>query len=104
MRRPLRKLLTDTVTHERYLGADKQAKPVFDGPTTCRARVDENRVVRRSADGLQHLVSGPTFVAGIAVGQQDRVTLPDGRALLVFASDIVREPNGALSHSEVFFV
>lgn len=104
MRRALRKLLTDVVMHKPYVSVDKEGKPAFGVETKCRARIDENRVVRMRTDGVQHLVSGPTFIADVAVGYQDQITLPDGRTPLVAKSDVVREPNGAISHSEVYFV
>lgn len=103
MRPALARLLTDVISHRPLVSTDKQGKPVFGGTISYRARIDENRVVRYSADGTQHLVAGPTFVADLQVKEQDQITLPDGRVRIVSSSDVVREPTGALSHSEVYF-
>jgi hypothetical protein len=77
----LKTMLTETVTHQAYLGQDGYGMPQYGSPVTVPARVAYRVTTLANAQGQERTSTTVVYMDGdIILTLRDKITLADGSA------------------------
>lgn len=94
-------LLNDSIQLEVYNGMNAFGEESYDDPVTYPAYIYQNpkKVMGRNGEDI---ISNSFIVVEVAVGNEDRIILPDGSSSTVIMSAPVKGFTGTFLHSEVY--
>ena len=100
----LKAMLTDTILQESVVSQDQYGAPTYTPPVPRPGRIEAHMATAVVGSGLVLVPQTRLFLDGdTPVQQRDRLTLPDGRQMLIQNLAAVTDEHGVLSHYEIVF-
>lgn len=95
-------MLTDTFTHEAYVGQDGYGAPTYAAPVTRKGRLEIRIATVITAQGPMRVPQTRVFFGeDFALDQRDRLTCPDGTTPRLQVVTRVTDAQGHFDHYEV---
>ncbi len=92
------------ITHEPFVEDDAQGNRVYGTASTYRVIVEDRERYLTAHDRSQQLSKAIiTFLEPVEIGQNDRITLPNGQQPQIISVEGVLDPTGKFYAPMVFF-
>ena len=104
MHEDLKAMLTDTILQEAVLSQDQYGAPTYTAAVARPGRLERQMATAVVGSGIILVPQTRLFLDGdTPVHQRDRLTLPDGRQMLIQNLAPVTDEYGVMHHYEIVF-